>query len=236
MRVFSGIGLPNDAVAAIKTQNPPSYPGISTLPSVRERLYDEQGGRCAYCERRLTRTPPDAVTTTRIEHFHPQSGLGSAFTPSCSSASGAASGEQATVSWGNLLLSCSGIGFDGETCDRKKQARDVCADFRNPKRSPAALESLVTIDKRGRAVPHPPDASGLRQTIIDDVFALNDSNLIRARLIVLTALRKQLADRRRVKRGLPPAERRALAARLRADAATAEYASVRLSVARSLDP
>ncbi len=51
--------------------------------AVREALFDEQGGICCYCERRLT----DA--DSHIEHFHPQSDL-----------------TVDPLDYGNLLYSC----------------------------------------------------------------------------------------------------------------------------------
>src|SRR4051794_17293189 len=116
MRFISSTGPPNDALERIRTQRPPTYNLIAGLASVRLRLYEEQEGRCAYCERRLPRPEVGAMARTRVEHFHPQSGS-DGFTRACQERSGASDGDTATVSWLNLLLCCSGRGADGYTCD-----------------------------------------------------------------------------------------------------------------------
>lgn len=205
------------------------------MPSVRQRLFDEQRGRCAYCERKISLTGSDVVTTTRIEHFHPRSAVGGAFTKRCRDASGAPSGEQATVTWQNLLLCCSGESLNGATCDRKKASQDVCANFPNPKRTPPQVESLIEVEPSGRAIPRSGGPDEERQRIIDDVFGLNDEALVAARLTVRTAIARQIETRRRVRRGLPAGERRVIAARLRQQAETAEFGSVLLTVARRLE-
>lgn len=230
MRIITSTGPPPDATTALPVPRP-TFALISSMPSVRARLYNEQKGLCAYCEKRVRLNGPNKVTTTRIEHFHPQSNTRPPFSPSCRTASGAATAHVSTVTWTNLLLCCSGEGFDGATCDRRKSAQDICGGFSNPKRSPSMLLTLVYIDPRGRAVPTAPNPSGACQGIIDNVFGLNDSNLVKARSTLLNAYVKQIQGAKMISKGLSPAKRRALAKRISAAAASSEYPSVLLSLA-----
>ena len=202
------------------------------MPSVRLALFNAQNGRCAYCEKRIRLTARGAAEA-RIEHFHPQSN--SDLTSDCEKASNATTGDLARISWMNLLLCCLGNGADGATCDRKKASTDICSEFTSPKLAAPSTQSLVDVAADGRVAPRPPDPSGARQAILDDVFGLNDSELVRTRTTVRNARLRYMADRKRMRRGLSVGDRREIAERFRREALTADYGSVLLSMARTLD-
>lgn len=233
MLVIVGGRLPAEAVEALRAHPEPLFALISSMPSVRLALFNAQNGRCAYCERRIRLTAPGESPKTRIEHYHPQSRLH--LTSDCKRASNARTGELARTSWLNLLLCCLGNGADGATCDRKKESTDICSDFTSPKLAARSAQSLVEVTVDGRVAPRPPDPSGVRQAVLDDVLGLNDSELVRARTTVRNARLRYIADRKRIRRGLSVGDRREIAERFRREALTATYGSVLLTIARVLD-
>lgn len=204
---------------------------------VRRHLFDEQNGRCAYCERAL----PKDLSNTVIEHFHPRNLLGGSMSNWASEC-----GQRAHVpanGWdlieiaiGNLLLCCEGKSLrrgEGATCDASKANKHVCPDYYNPKGIDAA--TLVRIDAEGtaHAVFYPGADSTRAQVMIDSVFSINVESLKEIRRRIYT---ERLSEFLRVKaatRGRVPAAtlRARAAARLRDEARRSEFGSTLLGVA-----
>lgn len=208
-----------------------TYDMVRSDSSLRRALWEQQGGRCAYCERGL-RDPSRDDHHTKIEHFHPQSS--SKWDSDCRSCSGAANHAKTTTTWRNLLLCCDGNESAGQdfTCDTSKADIDICSDFRNPKHWTQG-DRLVDIDRSGFAKPRPglPNAA---TTVIDDVLNLNAKALVEARMRVLSARRKAINQQRRLNHGRVANLDAQMAARLRRDAANSEYGSTLLSLADEL--
>ncbi|WP_242089413.1 hypothetical protein [Curtobacterium sp. DN_7.5] len=207
-----------------------SYPELGSDSSIRRTLWEQQGRRCAYCERVLL--DPDLPNhNTRIEHFHPQSS--DCWGAECERASHSGSHEKAAVSWGNLLLCCDGNERAGQdfTCDKSKSDIDICERFRNPRDWPT--EQLVYVERDGRVVP----LSGLpaeAEVVLNGVMNLNAEGLVRARKTVLSALKKEIAERQKRSRGLTAQQKTAMASRLRQDAKVREFGACFLAVASRL--
>jgi uncharacterized protein (TIGR02646 family) len=199
--------------------------------SLRRALWDQQGGRCAYCERRL-RDPSRDDHRTKIEHSHPQSS--SKWDSDCKSCSGASNHASTATTWRNLLLCCDGNELAGEnfTCDTSKAGTDICSDFRNPKHWTQG-DRLVEIDRSGFAKPRPglPNAAA---TVIGSVLYLNAKALVEARMLVLSPRRKAINHQRRLHHGRRASLDSQIAAILRLDATTSEYGSTLLSLADEL--
>ncbi|MEG8036451.1 hypothetical protein QP157_14390 [Sphingomonas sp. LR61] len=206
------------------------YSKFSSEPSIRRRLWEQQGGRCAYCERKLRRW--DHVNhRTRIEHFHPQHGL--VWTATCKGQSGASDHESAPTTWKNMLLCCNGQEHLAETdlhrCDKKKDNTDVCEDFRNPRDWHGYR--LVDVKRSGKAFA----VSGLphgAQNVIDSVININDPDLVKTRRNLWASLEKKVAHLYQAS----VADRAAVAAYLREQAKTAAFATTYLSLADRFDP
>lgn len=203
---------------------------LSSEPAIRQALWDQQGGICAYCERKLLR-PALPNHRTRIEHFHPQGGL--AWTADCKLCSGARSDGDAPTTWTNLLLCCDGNEYVGKpyTCDKLKGNKDICVSFRNPKLWPGG--NLVIIERNGcaKAIPGlPPGADD----VVRQVLNLNTPQLRDVRISILAARRKAYLKRRIRKQGMTKAERAGYAQKIRNEAVSAEYPSTLLSFAESI--
>lgn len=207
-----------------------AYSQLSSEPAIRQALWDQQGGYCAYCERKLR--PPTALNhQSRIEHFHPQNGT--IWTTDCRLCSNAQNDDEAPTSWLNLLLCCDGNEHLGRqfTCDKLKDNTDICSHFRNPKQWKGA--NLVSIDREGRAVA----VDGLpmgAENVVDKVFNLNADHLIKVRKNIINAWRREVVNIKKKNNGLSPQEISRLADRIRKNASDREYPSTQLSVADQL--
>lgn len=204
-----------------------TYEMVRSDPSIRRVLWQQQGRRCAYCER-ILRDPDRDDHRTRIEHFHPQSSP--KWNNQCRVGSGAVNTAKAPTTWSNLLLCCDGNELAGKdfTCDKSKGNTDICSDFRNPKIW--HRDRLVHIGRSGQAKPVeglPADAA----TIIDVVLNLNSEELVAARKRVLDARRKSIVAQSERHHGLSASLRSQIADILRRDATTLEYGSTLLSLA-----
>ncbi|MGW5922832.1 hypothetical protein ACWFPY_27915 [Nocardia fluminea] len=222
----------------IKPQKPPNsyvtyrakgagFSEMSADPAIRRALWDEQRGRCAYCERVL-RDPSRPDHLTRIEHFHPQ--RGSSWGSDCGACTGAGSSSDAQTKWTNLLLCCDGSESAGAnfTCDKSKNNRHVCEDFRNPKLWHS--ESLVCIERSGKALP----ATGLpsdADRVVNAALNLNARHLVDVRREIISARAREINKLKARNRGLNIAQRTLIATNLRKEAETAEYPSVLLMLA-----
>lgn len=197
------------SVVGLQSSNA-DFSQLSSNPVVRRALWDEQGGMCAYCERRLRNVDrPDHAT--RIEHFHPQGSSGWGY--HCALCSDSTDNQSAPVSWGNLLLCCDGNERAGQefTCDKSKGSTDICAIFRNPKSSAPPL--LVEIDRAGRgvAVQSMPIGS---QRVVDEILNLNSASLVQTRKKILSSLAREINKKRSQKKGLSKKARKQLASRV----------------------
>ncbi|WP_146243378.1 hypothetical protein [Curtobacterium sp. MCLR17_034] len=206
------------------------YAELASEPSIRRSLWEQQGKRCAYCERVLA-DPSSPVHNTRIEHFHPQGSHD--WASECERASHAASNGDAPVAWGNFLLCCDGNERAGQnfTCDKAKANIDICITFRNPR--DWAVDQLVNVERDGRVVAMPGLPVGA-DAVIDDVLNLNAEHLIAARKVVLVALKRQISAREAKRHGLTAQQKAAMAESLRRDAKVREYGACFLAVAARL--
>jgi uncharacterized protein (TIGR02646 family) len=205
-----------------------SFGQIKSLPEVRGKLYDEQNGRCAYCERRLR--DASGASGTRIEHFHPQHGARQQEPDACLQAAGASTLEQAAVSWTNLLLCCGGTGWGTDTCDVRKGSEDICGVLKNPKTIPASLPSLIHVGPTGSALPYATNDAGAQQ-VIDTVLALNTPFLASKRAEVYSEWLRLFQRARHRGRGLGASERAKLVGEMQSAARSNEFGSTILSVA-----
>ena len=207
-----------------------TFETISSDPTVRRALWEQQGQRCAYCERKL-RDPARADHRTRIEHFHPQSS--STWNSDCKRMSGTPSRAKAPTTWSNLLLCCDGneMAKTDFTCDKSKRNAEICGSFRNPKSWTG--DRLVNIDRSGRARPVqglPADAI----SVIDVDLNLNANHLIAARKLVQSAHLRYLQTQKSRHNGLTASQRSQIASQFRARALLSEYGSTILSLADEL--
>lgn len=223
-------------VVALVRASGGSFRALSSESAVRGALFDEQGGRCAYCERRL-RDPRDGSDhRTRIEHYHPQhpavNGPGAPKdAQACLRASGAPSIAAAPTAWSNLLLCCDGEEHAppaNRHCDVRKGNVDICHEFRNPKNATRAR--ILDVSARGRVGPAtgmPPGAA----RVVDVVLGLNTPTLVRAREQVFGALMREIAASKRRHRGMTPARRQELRRKIEAQIADADFPSTLLAAA-----
>lgn len=202
-----------------------AFAELSSDPAIRRALWNEQGGRCAYCERRL-RNPGHPDHRTRIEHFHPQSAP--AWSADCAICSGAEDNGDAPTQWRNLLLCCDGNEHSHRefTCDKSKADTDICGRFRNPKTWTRG--QVAVVDRGGRARPGAGLPAGA-PAVVDHVLNLNAEHLVGARKSLIAAYQRKLG-----RKGLTAAQREQCAARLRREASTAEYGSTLLMLADRL--
>jgi uncharacterized protein (TIGR02646 family) len=210
-----------------------AFSELSSEPSIRRALWEQQGRRCAYCER-LLRDPSRDDHQTRIEHFHPQSSA--QWNTDCKRASGAGTKAKAPTTWSNLLLCCDGNESVGKpfTCDKSKDDIEICADFRNPKLWSGHPDRLVNIDREGRAEPVvglPARASH----VVDDVLNLNAEHVVEARQRVATPRRQELKKWKARHQGLDDQQRAVLVERWRTRAETSPYGTALLSLADWLE-
>ncbi len=218
-----------------------TYEEMSGVAAVRQALYDEQGGICAYCEQLLSL--PEAETgpgrkgrhKTKIEHFHPRHSKTSE-DDACLRESGEAQLQHADTAWSNMLLCCHG-GLDGANveshCDTRKDGADICARFRNPKTT--SVQRLATVEPDGRLVA----ASGMphgAQDVIDGVLGLNNRGLVRGRHEFVRALRRRIAQKKQTHGPRWPTHRNGVADKLEleAQASRQEFPSVLLAAADRL--
>jgi len=206
-----------------------TFASLSSNPAIRQALWSQQGGRCAYCECRL-KDPSSPNHNTRIEHFHPQSS--GHWNSRCAHQCRLKVGEnsKAPIAWGNLLLCCDGQQAAGVdfTCDKSKANTHICADFVNPKvwSSPRLLE----IDRSGVALA----VSGLplnATNVINNILCLNAPHLIKARKTVHDANLRVIRRQGAMGAALTPSRRQQIRSALRTSAQTSEYSATLLSLA-----
>jgi uncharacterized protein (TIGR02646 family) len=216
--------------------NESTYAQLASEDAIRRALFDEQGGLCAYCERKLAYTT-GGPHRTRIEHFHPQNPAAASTLDvrACRMASGASQVADSDTTWTNLLLCCDGRESQGPSfqhCDVTKRDEDVCAVFRNPKTFPGPR--LLEVQPNGTIVPihgMPPGAAH----VVNDVLMLNRKSLTTVRRRLYRSVFSHIAsEKRRPPFGMTPARRSALRATLKAHARDAAHPSVALSVAERL--
>lgn len=203
-----------------------AYGDLFSMKALRRQLWEQQGGRCAYCERRLKGWDRDDHDT-KVEHFHPQHTV--VWTSDCKTSSGATKHDKSATSWPNLLLCCDGATpeTEGRTiqhCDSRKGDIDVCSDFRSPRAWTG--DRLVDVKRSGRlqVVGGLPDRA---QEVIDDVLNLNCTIFVEARKATIDALLRRLAPS--FEQSI--SQRAKVAEALRAQADNVEYATAYLTLA-----
>lgn len=132
--------------------------------TIREAVCRDQGGLCAYCERRIKAIDG----STFIEHWHPRS-----------------TGERALL-WRNLLGVCSGKTGDVCHCDKARQPNSLL--FLNPVagEGPNPRSHLRYLSS-GRIEPREGAPAEVRRDI-DEHLNLNAPPLIRHRKVILEEL------------------------------------------------
>jgi uncharacterized protein (TIGR02646 family) len=216
--------------------NGATYAELASDDALRKALFDEQGGLCAYCERKLAYVL-GGPHSTRIEHFHPQNPAAASTldAQACRRASGAPRLVDSDTTWANLLLCCDGQEAQGSSfrhCDVTKRDTDICVAFRNPKtfQGPRLLEVLPN----GTIVPMRGMPGGAAH-VVDEVLMLNRKSLTTVRRLLHQALIRVIAsEKRRPPFGMTVARRNALRATLEARARDEAHPSVALSVAQRL--
>lgn len=218
---------------AFHRANRSTYDDLSGDPAIRQALFEEQHGLCAYCEQRLVYTS-GGEHRTRIEHFHPQHPKdGTAISAQdCRTRSGASQLDDSDTTWKNLVLCCHGEEGRAEHyrhCDVTKSATDICSTFRNPKTY--AGPRLLRVEGGGNVVPLPGLPVGAAD-VVDDILMLNGPSLLKVRQRLFSAQMKLIArEKRQPLYGLTPARRKALRAHLETQAIDDHHPSVALSVA-----
>lgn len=200
---------------------------------LRSHLWNEQNGRCAYCECHIRHVEHPKGHNTKIEHFHPFET--SSWESDCAGCSGATSTVEGRIEIRNLLLVCEGNEKNTmpTTCDTLKDNTDICTRFRNPKGRRG--EMLVWVDKRGRAVAVPSLPDGA-QEVVDSVLNLNADHLIEARMTILTKFKENYIALNRMRRGISNAEKERIKDQYRKLADEQEYSATYLSIANRLRP
>lgn len=221
---------------AFARSNGASFSAISGVPAIRRALWDEQNGRCAYCERVLKLVEGRPVHT-RIEHFHPQhldpnDGTDAAI---CRDVVGTTDLLTADTAWSNLLLCCDGDEGNGPAgfhCDVRKRNTHICTSFRNPKTS--SLERHLLVDVTGEVSPAPGLPPGAAD-VVCDVLGLNVRQLVRARNRVFAAYIRQIKEMKaRKPYGLTNAQRQSLKTQIAKASASRDFPSTRLAAADRL--
>lgn len=209
--------------------------GSEAKKDLRQFLYGEQGGRCAYCERFIR---DDSKTT--IEHFHPQS-VGASAGQSCVTRLNCRTLNHSDIEIHNLLLCCDGNRGGGHelTCDASKENEHICDVFYNPRTHSAG--SLVSVESNGRVVASlfPADRAAA-QRVIDNVLNLNEQFLVSNRRVLYVSLLKGFNGERKARKRPGGAFknmqklRDEFACRLRKSAQSKDYPSVWISVAEAV--
>lgn len=150
--------------------------------TIREAVCRDQGGLCAYCERRIQAKEG----STFIEHWHPRS-----------------TGERALL-WRNLLGVCSGKTGDVCHCDKTRLANSLL--FLNPVAGEGpSPRSHLRYPASGRIEPREGAPPEVRRDI-DEHLNLNAAPLVRARKVILgeliVLLERQQFSRSALKREL----------------------------------
>jgi uncharacterized protein (TIGR02646 family) len=176
-------GSPNSTWDQMKNESPACY------SSLRERLGQDQGGLCAYCEMILT------TDNTQVAHFHPKSDTNGA--------------NNWALDWDNLWLACKGGSQswmrdencfcpplpDNLSCDERKGGKVLDDDVFAPNEIPAYPRVFSYHQQPDRIEIRPDqdmcEGAGIPvekvQRTIDE-FNLNCGRLVSARL----ALHRQL--------------------------------------------
>lgn len=139
---------------------------------LREALYKEQGGICAYCMQRLDNEQKEnIITTNRIEHVLSRE-----------------KHDDLKLVYTNMVMCCSGLikeeRIDHIFCDRKKKNDDIHFSPLDTK----LIASLSYHRSNGKIF----SADAVWQKDIDNVLNLNDRFLMENRVAVLRAIKLQL--------------------------------------------
>lgn len=204
-----------------------------TKAELRDALYEQQSGRCAYCERSIRASG----TSTRIEHFHPRDHSSSYdWNSICEQRTGVknARWDLIEISFGNLLLCCDGGSL--RSCDVSKGSDHICEIFFSPKH---VLDSaLVSVLPNGYMIPkRVPGTIEAAQNVIDACLLLNSQFLVEDRRGIFSAELSRFSQRMRENPNRLSADkiRSEFASSLRGKALSSAFGSTLLSVADKIE-
>lgn len=203
--------------------------------AIWQKLYDEQNGRCAYCERKL----PNDSTDTVIEHFHPREIAELAdWSDDCTARTGVTPTQHhlLEVSMGNLLLSCNGKWSGSSTCDTAKKSNHICMDWFNSKTESGHREQVRVLPSGRVEALHYPGTARDAQHVLDDNLGLNEPALVETRRSIFAQKLHAFMAVKKGNRGRVPSARlrEEHASAVREEATRAPYASTLLAVADAI--
>jgi len=125
---------------------------------LRQSLYQEQGGLCCYCNRRI-KINDDGTHNTKIEHFLPRTSY-----------------EDKSLDYSNLMLACEGRLGSETCCDTKKREEEIPEEL-FPASPTKNCENYLSFKPSGKL-----EASEERlQKPLEKNLALNHANLLSSR-------------------------------------------------------
>lgn len=150
---------------------------------LRKSLYNEQGGLCAYCMRKI-HIVEDKQSTTRIEHIKPRA---------ISIAEGCI---EETLQYNNMVLCCDGdIDGDGNYhCDRSKEDNKISFNLFNN----IVFDTISYSSKDGQIM----SSNAVYNKEFNGILNLNHPRLMKNRLAVIKALITELGKKQWKKKEL----------------------------------
>lgn len=166
------------------------------LRELRNRIHDEQGGLCAYCEIDLIPLKSRGAADSRVEHFHPKSDK--------------KGGKNWNLEWRNLLGCCHGgsrpnvadaksrYTSPDHSCDVPKGDRNLDSRILNPLNIPA-FPALFDFTRQGVMSVNVENcqAAGIKKGLAEGSIShlrLNAQRLKRMRSAELNEINQTIAD------------------------------------------
>ena len=149
---------------------------------LRKSLYNEQGGLCAYCMRKIN--IENRLTQTRIEHIKPRT---ISIEEDC---------VEETLQYNNMVLCCDGdIAGDGiYHCDRSKEDKRISFNLFNN----IVFDTISYSTKNGQIK----SSNDVYDKEFNDILNLNHPRLMTNRLAVIKALITELGKKQWKKKDL----------------------------------
>lgn len=149
---------------------------------LRKSLYNEQGGLCAYCMRKIN--IENRLTQTRIEHIKPRT---ISIEEGC---------VEETLQYNNMVLCCDGdIAGDGiYHCDRSKEDKRISFNLFNN----IVFDTISYSTKNGQIK----SSNDVYDKEFNDILNLNHPRLMTNRLAVIKALITELGKKQWKKKDL----------------------------------
>ncbi len=149
---------------------------------LRKSLYNEQGGLCAYCMRKIN--IENRLTQTRIEHIKPRT---ISIEEGC---------VEETLQYNNMVLCCDGdIAGDGiYHCDRSKEDKRISFNLFNN----IVFDTISYSTKNGQIK----SSNDVYDKEFNDILNLNHPRLMANRLAVIKALITELGKKQWKKKDL----------------------------------